>query len=54
MQAYAREETLNKMIAGAKELGAEAIIGLRFSSTVIEGVSEILAYGTAVQLGINP
>jgi uncharacterized protein YbjQ (UPF0145 family) len=54
VQAYAREEALNKMIAGAKELGAEAIIGLRFSSTVIEGVSEILAYGTAVQLDINP
>lgn len=50
VQAYAREEALNKMIAEAKKLGADAIIGLRFSSTVIESVSEILAYGTAVQL----
>lgn len=50
VQAYAREEALNKMIAEAKKLGADAIVGLRFSSTVIESVSEILAYGTAVQL----
>jgi uncharacterized protein YbjQ (UPF0145 family) len=53
VQAYAREEALNKMITEAKEAGADAIIGLRFDSTVIEGVSEILAYGTAVQLAPN-
>ncbi|WMX14139.1 MULTISPECIES: YbjQ family protein [unclassified Aureispira] len=50
IQAHAREEALNKMIQAAQKLKADAIIGLRFSSTTIEGVSEILAYGTAVQL----
>jgi len=51
-QAYAREEALNKMLLEAKKLRADAIIGLRFDSTVIEGISEILVYGTAVQLEV--
>jgi uncharacterized protein YbjQ (UPF0145 family) len=44
-----RQQALDRMIAEAEKSGANAIIGMRFSSSAIsQGVSEILAYGTAV------
>lgn len=47
----ARDEALQRMIAHAEELGADAVICFRFAtSTVMEGSAEILAYGTAVRL----
>jgi uncharacterized protein YbjQ (UPF0145 family) len=37
------------MIAHAKELGANAVIGVRYDATeVAQGVTEVLCYGTAV------
>ena len=39
------------MIDDATKLGADAVINVRFStSTIMQGASEILAYGTAVKV----
>ncbi|MFT4343937.1 MAG: YbjQ family protein [Candidatus Woesearchaeota archaeon] len=46
----AREEATNRMIDEAKKHKADAIVNVRYTtSTVMQGASEILAYGTAVQ-----
>jgi uncharacterized protein YbjQ (UPF0145 family) len=51
MTAQSRDEALNRMVNDAIKMGADAIIGFRFtSSTVMKMSSEILAYGTAVKL----
>jgi uncharacterized protein YbjQ (UPF0145 family) len=51
MTKDAREEAYNRMINAAIELGANAIIGVRFTtSMVMAGASEMLAYGTAVKI----
>ncbi len=48
----AREEALNRMVLDAQRMGADAVVNVRFTtSTVMQGCSEILAYGTAVKLG---
>jgi len=45
----AREQALDRMIEEARNLGANAIVGLRFStSEVAAHAAEILAYGTAL------
>lgn len=45
----AREEALEKMLTHARELGGNAVIGLRYDATeVMQGVTEVLCYGTAV------
>jgi uncharacterized protein YbjQ (UPF0145 family) len=50
LQAQSREEALKRMIDDAERLGADAVINVRFStSTIMQGASEILAYGTAVK-----
>ena len=47
----AREESSDRMVAEAKSLGADAIIGIRYqSSSIANGGSEMLCYGTAVKL----
>jgi uncharacterized protein YbjQ (UPF0145 family) len=47
--AESREQAIDRMIANAKELGANAIIMVRFStSEIMGGASEMMAYGTAV------
>ncbi len=47
----ARKEATNRMVAHAHEIGADAIIGMRFDSTEFsQGSTEVLAYGTAVKL----
>ena len=52
LQAQSREQALQRMIDDAKTLNADAIINIRFTtSMVMQGASEILAYGTAVKLG---
>ena len=51
LQADAREQALERMIADAINLNADAVINLRFSTSLImQGASEMLAYGTAVKL----
>jgi len=51
MISQARDEALNRMINEAVELGADAVLNVRFmTSGVMQGASEILAYGTAVKL----
>ncbi|MCD9622985.1 YbjQ family protein [Rhabdothermincola salaria] len=45
----ARRHALERLVAHAQELGANAVVGVRFdSSDVGQGLSEIVAYGTAV------
>ncbi len=47
----AREEAMDRMIAQAQELGANAVINVRFStSSVAQGAAEIYVYGTAVKV----
>ncbi len=51
LMADSREQAIQRMIADAETLGADAIINVRFTtSMVMQGCSEILAYGTAVKL----
>lgn len=45
----AREEATNRMIEEASQLGANAIISMRYqTSQVMNGAAEVIAYGTAV------
>lgn len=45
----ARHDAFAKMRAQAEELGANAVIGVRYEATkVIRGVTEVICYGTAV------
>lgn len=45
----ARAEAETRMLESAKQQGANAVINIRFSTTSIaDGASEVLAYGTAV------
>ncbi len=51
MLAEAREQALDRMVEQARQLGADAIVGVRFSTSyIMANVAEILAYGTAVRL----
>jgi len=51
MMAEAREEAIQRMIEDAEKQGANAIIGMRFTtSMVMQSAAEILAYGTGVVL----
>ena len=47
----AREDAYLKMIAHADEMGANAILGVRYDANeVAPGITEVLCYGTAVQV----
>ena len=49
--AESREQALDRMSAEAEQLGANAIVNVRFTTSAItQGAAEILAYGTAVVL----
>ena len=51
LQAQSREQALKRMIDDGESLGADAIVNIRFSTSVIvQGAAEIFAYGTAVKL----
>jgi uncharacterized protein YbjQ (UPF0145 family) len=51
LQADAREQALQRMVADAQKLGADAVVNVRFTTSVVaQGASEMLAYGTAVKL----
>lgn len=50
--AEAREQALDRMLAEARARGADAVVGMRFTSSEIsDGAAEFVAYGTAVKLG---
>ena len=49
--AGAREQALDRMVAQARSMNADAIVGMRMqTSSIAKGSSEIVAYGTAVRL----
>ena len=49
MMGEAREEAISRMVEDAEAQGANAIVGLKFTtSMVMQNASEILAYGTGV------
>jgi len=46
-----REDAFDRMLQHAAELGADAIIGVRYDATeIMQGVTEVLCYGTAVKV----
>ncbi|MFL6527509.1 MAG: YbjQ family protein [Chthoniobacterales bacterium] len=46
-----RQDALNQMMDHARALGANGIIGLRYDATeIMQGVTEVLCYGTAVMV----
>ncbi len=54
LMAEAREQGFDRMVAQARESDADAIVGIRFAtSMVMAGAAEILVYGTAVKLRKN-
>lgn len=51
MMAAARDEALRRMVEDARAMGADAVVGMRFTtSAVLDRAAEVLAYGTAVKL----
>jgi len=49
MMGEAREEAISRMVDDAEAQGANAVVGLKFTtSMVMQNASEILAYGTGV------
>lgn len=51
LQAESREQALQRMVNEAQQLGADAVVGIYMTTSMIDtGVSEILIYGTAVKL----
>lgn len=49
--AAAREQALDRMMAEAEQLGADAVVAVRLETSTIQGgASEVIAYGTAVKL----
>lgn len=50
MMNEARKKATSRMIEQAEAMGADAIVGVRYSSSaVMDGAAEIMAYGTAVK-----
>lgn len=46
-----RQEAMDRMIQKAQAMGANAVVGIRFStSNIAQGASELFVYGTAVQV----
>jgi uncharacterized protein YbjQ (UPF0145 family) len=51
LQADAREQALERMIADARRLNADAVVGIQISTAMVSrGAAEILFFGTAVKL----
>jgi len=51
MMAESREQALDRMMEEAEQIGADAIVNVRFATSYVMGsASEILAYGDAVNL----
>ncbi len=50
LQAQSREQALERMVNDAVRLGADAVVNVRFTTSMItQGASEVMAYGTAVK-----
>ncbi len=50
MMENARTIAVNRMVEDATRLGADAIVGIRFStSSIMQSAAEVIAYGTAVK-----
>ena len=46
-----REDAFNRMLQHAAEMGADAVVGVRYDATeIMQGVTEVLCYGTAVKV----
>jgi uncharacterized protein YbjQ (UPF0145 family) len=51
MVAESREQALDRMVEEAQSMGANALVGVRFTTaSMMQGAAELLAYGTAVIL----
>jgi uncharacterized protein YbjQ (UPF0145 family) len=51
MMGEAREQAIDRMLEEAEALGANAVVGVRFqTSMVMQGAAEMLCYGTAVHI----
>jgi len=51
LQAQSREQAMQRLVQDAAHLGADAVVNVRFNtSQIMQGASEMLAYGTAVKL----
>src|SRR3982751_1864111 len=51
----ARQDALDLCLEHARQLGANAIVGLRYDATeIMQGVTEVLCYGTAVSVEPKP
>ncbi len=49
MMAEAREQAIDRMLEEAESLGANAVLGVRFQTSMVQsGAAEMLCYGTAV------
>ncbi len=54
LMAEAREEALDRLTTEAAQLGADAVINIRFiTCEVMQGAAELLAYGTAVKFKVT-
>ena len=54
MLGQARDQAIERMLRQAENLGANAVVGVRFTtSQTMSGAAEILAYGTAVRVEGN-
>ena len=52
--AESREQALDRMIEDAQRLGADAVVGVSFSTSVMsQGAAELMAFGTAVLIEDN-
>lgn len=52
LMAGAREQAIDRMLAQAKDMGADAVVCVRLeTSSIAHASSELVAYGTAVRLG---
>jgi uncharacterized protein YbjQ (UPF0145 family) len=55
LQAQSREQALSRMIEDANRVGADAVVNVRFMTSVIsQGAAEVLAYGTSVKTSAAP
>ncbi len=51
LMAESREQSIDRMVQSAEEKGADAIIGIRLTTSMVQKhAAEILVYGTAVRL----
>lgn len=51
LMGEAREQAFDRMVADARAMGADAIVGMRFTTSMVtQGAAEMLAFGTAVRL----